>query len=425
MFNFNINNYMDNIAETPDEFYRGLNQATINSLWWNTTQLRTVKEENYPFDNNYEEIQAWINTVSDVTTNTDKVIANYIELIFKDIEHEFNYRGQKYIYKTNGTDEDTYLCYEKLNPLTQVPNTKLIMCNNKIKWINRENGAIYEEPIFVGWQLTSTNNQVSGDGTVPQRRLVCMMQGNEKTRSIKENNRFLLGHTKAFKVTQIDDTDLGRTNDEYATLLTMYIEWSPIIPNDNKELNIADYYGNNYSIKINQDDISQTMGFIGNLTATTKYNDNVSNLEIQWESLSPSIVSISQNGEYEIIGEIGESAVIRCYIKGNALVYDEITISVVDSTTANEELIIEPSGIINIYQGSSQVIKCGLYKDGILQPDLVTCTPNWINNKNYILSNVGNTYTIKNIKMSQNPLVLNFTVNSISQSITVNLKALF
>lgn len=425
MFNFNINNYMDNVAESPNDFYRGLNQATISSLWNNTTQIRKVKEENYPFDNNYEEIEAWVSTISDITTNTDKVVANYIELIFKEIEHEANYRGQKYVYKTNDVDEDTYLCYEKLNPLTQIPNTKLIMCNNKIKWINYENGAIYEEPIFVGWELTSTNNQVSGDGTVPQRRLVCLMQGNEKTRSIKENNRFMLGHTKAFKVTQIDDTDLGKTNDEYSTLLTMYIEWSSILPSDNKELNIADYYNNNYEIKINQDNFSQVHGFSGTLTATTKYNNNISDLDVVWESNQGDIVSINQNGIYELIGLVGESATIKCYVAGNPLIYDEILINIIENPTHVEELIINPNGTINLYQGSVQTIVCGLYKDGVLQSDLISCNRSWENDKNYTISSVGNTYTIKNVKKSSNPLILTFNVNSIVQTVTINLKALF
>ena len=95
MFNFNTNNYLNNITQTPHEHYHDLIQATVDSQWNNTTLLDYIKEENIPFDGEYTKQEVWVDTISDVTVNTLKVIGNYINVTFKDIDHPRNYRGQK------------------------------------------------------------------------------------------------------------------------------------------------------------------------------------------------------------------------------------------------------------------------------------------------------------------------------------------
>ena len=81
-------------------------------------------------------------------------------------------------------------------------NVQIIKCNNKIRWIN-SSGNIIEEPCFIGWEMSSTNNGVTKDVTIEQRRLVCLIQGNSNTNEIISNQRFLLSKTSAFKVTQV------------------------------------------------------------------------------------------------------------------------------------------------------------------------------------------------------------------------------
>ena len=53
-----LQNYLDNIAETPKQYYDNLHQATINSRWEDTTQLYLVKEQKaLPFKDEYEEYE--------------------------------------------------------------------------------------------------------------------------------------------------------------------------------------------------------------------------------------------------------------------------------------------------------------------------------------------------------------------------------
>lgn len=422
---FTLDDYMKHIPQTPDEFYRELNQATIDSVWNNTTQIRTIKEENFPFDNTYKECEAWVNTVADVTTNTDKVIGNYISVLFRNIDHPNNYRGQKYLYKTDNINEDYYLCYDKINPLTQTSNTKLIMCNNKLKWIDTKNGAIYEEPVFVGWELTSTNNQISKDGIVQERRLVCLIQGNKDTRGIKPNQRFIIGHNKAFKVTQIDDTNLEHINEEYPTLFILYIEWCSILPSDNLELNIADYYSGEYNVSVSPQVISQESGFEGKINATIKYNDLVVDLPLIWESSDESVVLVDNIGNYKLVGNPNNTATIKCYIKGNENSYGLSNVEIIEVVNITKELIINPNETVEIYQGDSQLFECGLYINGVKQSDLIECIPSWSNSKNYTISHYMGGYILNNLKYSTEPLYLTFKIQDITQTVKVILRALF
>ena len=103
-------NYISNMAQTPKESWKGLNQASIDNAWQDTTQLRTIKEQVYPFSDKYTEYNVWVSTVSDISVNTDKTISNLIYVLFQDCTHTLNHRGQKYLYKLDGTNESTFLC---------------------------------------------------------------------------------------------------------------------------------------------------------------------------------------------------------------------------------------------------------------------------------------------------------------------------
>jgi hypothetical protein len=425
---YNMENYINKFTQNPSDFYKGLNQATIDSVWDNTTQVRKVKEESYPFNEEYTEYEAWVSTVADVTTSTNKVIGNYIELLFRNIDHPLNYRGQKYKYKTDGEREDTYLCYDKLNPLTNTSNTKLIKCNNKLRWINVNNGKVYEEPMFIGWQLMATNNQISKAGTIPERRLVCLVQGNENTRYIHENQRFILSHNKAFKVTQVDDLNLEDL-EENATLLTLYIEWCPILPIDNLELNLAGEKDNNYILSTTDYVYQVTSGTEGIIPVTLKYNDNViENPELVWSSSDSNVIEINELGEYKALGSENTMAIITASLKDNIAVSMEITFVVVSQNTpSHKRIVTSPDGEINLFQGESQEIKAYMEISG--KPDyskVITCRPDWQDNKYFSLADKGNgVFEITNNRTSQNRLTLWFECEGNVAAVYIKLKALF
>lgn len=233
----NYSQYINNIAQSPSDTYNSIAQETIKKQWDNTTQLRMVQEENYPFNQEYTEYEAWISTISNVSVNTDKIIGDYIGILFKDCDHPQNYKGQKYIY-----NNDTYLCYDRLNKLTQVSDFKCIRCNNTMSWIDRGSKEIYSEPMFLGYEVTSTNNQISKEGTIGNSRLIIFCQANEKTKSIGINQRFIFQHKSAFKVEEINNYNQESGTNGDVTFLKFHMVKDTINPQtDNIELNLADY----------------------------------------------------------------------------------------------------------------------------------------------------------------------------------------
>jgi hypothetical protein len=427
IISFNTRGYQDIIAEQPKEYYTNLTQAVIDTFFDDNINIKKIKEQVYPFSDEYIEHEVIVDTVSDVTVNTTKVIGDYIYIMFKEVSHNINYRGQKYLYDTNNDGiEHTYLCYDKLNPLSLVPEFKAIRCNNQIKWLDKTNGDILQEPVFIGFEITSTNNSIAKEGIIPQRKLVVILQGNKQTKNIGLNDRFILNHKRVFKVTEINDMIMNNINDDSSvTMITMYIEWDSLLPQDNPELNIADYYSNTYRVEINQPDVEQIQNYQGQLTATVKINDKVvDNTQVEWLSANENVVTITQDGIYRLVGAIGSTAQIKCYIDGNESIYDTINVTVVQDYLG--EKVIQISPIISVLNElETQQFECGVYINNIKQSDLVVCTPNWAGD-NYTLEESIDGYILTNNRKSTMPLILTFSSGSCEPIVmSINLDGLF
>ena len=406
-----------NTANDNEDYYRTYAQEWINKYFYDTDLIRTIKEEKYPFNKEYMDYEVHVDTVSDVTVNTNKVVGNYLALIFKDCDHK-TYRGQKFIY-----EEEPYLCYDITKDLSRVAKAQIIKCNNKIRWIN-SSGATIEEPCFIGFEMTATNNNVTKDSTVEQRRLVCLVQGNANTNEIITNQRFLLSKTSAFKVTQVFKENLDNISDEYSNLFTMYIEWNSVLNTDNKDLLLADYYTSNYTLQIDQSDLSLLPSSIGQLTATTTLNGNITTVPLTWASSNSQVATIDQNGNYAVVGLSGTTCTITCTVQGNKTVSDSINISVASVPLGDKALIITPNAVDSIKVNSTKSIYYGVYLNGVLQADVVTVTPSGASSTCYSITNVSGGIDVKCLKISSTPLTLTFTSGSLTKVMTINLVGL-
>jgi len=420
-----LNVYMNNIWQTPSDYYKDFDQAFMDSYWDDTTQIRTIKEQSYPFSDVYTEYECRVSTVTDFKTNTNKVDADYISVLFKDIDHPLNNRGQKYLYKPNGIDDNYYLCYDKLNPLSQTANFKCIRCNNYLTFL-LEDGKIIKEPCFVGYEYTSIRNNVTKDATTPERRLVCLVQGNNNTSGIKINQRFILQHSQAFKITEMNVLNQENNNTEEVTMYTFYIEWSSILSAvDNLELNIADYYQSKYTVKINSSDLSLITGSTGQLTYETTLNGViVTGVPVKWSTSDSNVITVDSGGNYHAIGLSGSTAVITCYIDSNTNINDSINVAVASSASTTKELIINPITIPRLTTGDVQLINYGIYINNVLQSDVVTITPSGASSTCYTLTYDTNSVYVTNVTKSMTPLILTFTSGLLSQQVSITLGGL-
>jgi hypothetical protein len=405
------------VVQSNEDFYRENGQAWIDGFFDNSTLVRTIQEEIYPFNQVYEEYETHVDTISEFTVNTTKVEGDYLSLIYRDCSHE-TYRGQKVIY-----EDKPYLIYQKTEPLSRVARTKIIKCNNKIKFIDKLTGTIITEPIFVGFELSATNNNVTKDATVDSRRLICLIQGNKYTSEFIEEQRFMLSKKKAFKITQIGDINKDDIDEEYPTMITLYIEWSPVSANDSKDLLIADYYDSLYTLSINSTNLSLSPSSIGQLTSTVKLNDVIqSNIPLKWSTSNSSVVKIDSLGNYQVVGLDGTMAAITCSIDGNETIFDTISLDVVTTPIVDKQIVINPTSVSRLLQGKSVDINYGVYDGDTLTSDVIVVTPSGANSTNYNLTYSSGKVTVTNLLKTTTPLVLTFTSGSLtSKTISITL----
>lgn len=413
MFKFNVKNYTDNIAQTPAENWQGLHQATLDDMWNDTTQVYKVKEQNaLPFTDEYTEYEAWLSTVSDDLINYSKVYSDFIRLFYRDLNHKQNYKGQYYKLKLDGEHEETYICYDRMNLTTLTADFKCVRCNNVLTWID-EFGNIITLPCYLGTDITSTNNLISKGGIVPNMRMIILVQANDFTKSIVKNQRFMFEHSTAFKVEEINNFMQEQGTNGEVTCIKIYINYCAILPSDNIELNICDYYSVDYSVKINQDNIEQVYGFTGNLTATVEnFGQVVEDIPVIWKSTDNSVVRIDEDGNYKIVGSNGKQAEIICSLANNQNVNDKIYVTVVDSVIDNKIIIVDPDNITKLKENQSITFNANVYNEGLLQSDIVTCIPTGADTKCYELTNIDNQFTLKIKRRSNIPLTLTFSAEN-------------
>lgn len=414
MFNFNRQNYTNNIAQTPKEYWENLHQATIDTMWRDTTQIYTIKEQNaLPFTDEYTEYEAWVATVSDDLINYSKVYSDFVRLSYRNLEHKQNYKGQYYKFALDGEHEEYYICYDRMNKTTLTADFKVVRCNNVLTWID-EYGNIIKQPCYLGTDVTSTNNLIGKDGIVPNARLIILVQANDFTKSIVKNQRFMFEHSTAFKVEEVNNYMQEQGTDGEVTCVKIYINYSAIIPNDNVELNICDYYDVNYTVNIDQEEkIEQINGFTGTLTATVKDLDTVvENIPIKWSSSDSTVVKIDDNGNYEIVGTVvGNKAIITCALSANEEINDSIEIEVVASAITNKVIITNPNNIKLLKEKDKVDFICQVYNEGDLLPDTVTCVASNVPQKCYELTPITNGYSLKIKAQYNKPLILTFSAS--------------
>ena len=422
MFKFNRKSYTDNIAQTPKEYWEGLHQATLDTMWNDTTQIYTIKEQSaLPFIDEYTEYEAWVATVSDDLINYSKVYSDFVRLLYRDLDHKQNYKGQYYKFALDGEHEETYICYDRMKLSTLTADFKVVRCNNVLTWID-EYGNIITLPCYLGTDITSTNNLIGKDGIVPNMRMIILVQANDFTKSIVKNQRFMFEHSTAFKVEEVNNYMQEQGTDGQVTCIKIYINYSAIIPSDNVELNICDYYDIDYTVKIDQETINQEKGFEGVLTATTKNLGQVIDMPVNWYTSDNTVVQIDDNGNYKIVGEVGDKATITCKMQANENIQDSIEIIVADVVIENKVIIVNPNNLETLKEMQSVIFTCGVYNEGELLSDIVTCTPSGLNTKSYKLEQVeNNKYILTALKRGTNKLKLTFSADDCEDYI-INIK---
>lgn len=344
---------------TPNDYYRDLAQSFINQSWTNNAAKTPenggeIKEQAGIGSDEYKIIDAWVKTtVGDVTTGM-RDSGDFIKIYFRDIDH-IVVRGLYYQFFNSW-----WICNEFGHFSGIAQDAGLRRCNNVLKIVDPENGSVFSVPCVVDYDMSSPSAQVSRYIITPNNHAAVMVQGNVNTlRLFKTNTRYVLGG-RPFKLYGYQNAlNLNLTTD-YDTLLYLDLYLDEIHDGDDLVNGVA-YNGDyNYKVKINSTDMTLSAGSTGVLTVDVVLNGKEVDRPVVWKTSNPEIVTIDQNGNYTVVGEVGQSADIAVMLSGNKSVTDSIKITIGEQVV-EPKIYLDPAfDTIREYQTIEFDVKIGI-----------------------------------------------------------------
>ena len=378
--------------QTPNDYFRDLQQAAIDNLFDCTSARYTVQEQDAIGASTYHEIDVWLDYIVGTTSSGVKQGADFTQLMFRDIEHPV-FQGLYYIFDNNYHISYFYNRYDGLEKALAVRR-----CNNAMRIVDPENGSIFSIPCVIDYDMTSPNQQVSSYIITPNNHAVVMVQGNSDTlRLFKLNTRYMF-NGRPFKLLAYQNAIWYDLQNEEPTLLYLELYLDELHDKDDIENGIA-YNGEyDYAIQIDADDMELINGSSGTLTATVTLNGIEVDSNVVWASSDTAVVMIDSNGQYQIVGSSGTSATVTATLEGNTIVTSSITIQVVDEQSIQPLVTINPLfSKIRQYESITFTVEV-MYGSNLVIPDTVQVSivqgSQVLSNQYLTITQSGSQYTI-------------------------------
>lgn len=402
-------------SRMPHERYIEHMQALINNRWKNSTQtgFRIWQEEPYA-SNEWKRAQISVDTAIDIGTGFKKG-DDFKVFSHRDISKEI---ALGTMFKT---ETDYWLCINTNAFASTINSCEVRRCNNVLKWINPLNGFIYEQMCCVDYEYSSPQPSKDKDVVVASGHIFVLVQGNDLTRSLRKNQRFIF-NGQAFKLMawQTLLNDEANKRDSNLLYLDLYLDLEN--PSDDLINNVANATDYVYSIDINPDFVEQVQGFKGQLSATVMLGNEVVDRKLVWEG--DKNVQVGEDGTYTLVGVVGSKAIISVHIDGNPDLVETHTITIVDSMQDNYEIVVSPL-FSEVRQKLPQKFSVYLYNNGIRLDGVVDCQVSGLDASYYSLIQDDHDFELSAKKIAQKPLTLTFSVGDTTKAIDVIMKPFF
>ena len=398
--------------QTPNDYFRDLQQAAIDNLFDCTSARYTVQEQDAIGASTYHDIDVWLDYIVGTTSSGVKQGADFTQLMFRDIEHPV-FQGLYYIFDDNYHISYFYNRYDGLEKALAVRR-----CNNAMRIVDPDNGSIFSIPCVIDYDMTSPSQQVSSYIITPNNHAVVMVKGNKDTlRLFKLNTRYIF-NGRPFKLLAYQNALLQDLSNQNPTLLYLDLYLDEIHDKDDIENGLA-YNGEYiYNIQIDADNMELSNGVKGNLSATITLNGEEVKRNVLWASSNEDAVLINVAGGYTIIGSSGSSTTITATLDGNPNVSSTITIQVVDSQVVKPLILINPAfNKIRQFESIDFSIEV-MYGSTLLVPQNITLslseTGQVLSNQYLTITQSGNRYIITANTVATTPQILYVSVQNAS-----------
>ena len=401
--------------QTPNDYFRELQQASIDGLFDCTSAKYTIQEQDEIGSSSFHDIEVWLDYIVGTTSSGVKNGNDFTKVIFQDIDH-FTIQGLYYIFDNNYHISYFYNKYDGLEKSLAVRR-----CNNAMKIIDPQNGSIFSIPCVIDYDMTSPNQQVSSYIITPNNHATVMVQGNEDTlRLFKLNTRYMF-NGRPFKLLAYQNALLQDLLNQTPTLLYLDLYLDEIHEKDDIENGLA-YNGEyEYAIQIDAENMDLTNGSSGTLSATITLNGEEIKRDVLWSTSDENTVSIDLAGKYTVVGSSGSSATITATLNGNTDVVSTIIIQVVDSQVVQPLVLLNPTfNKIRQFESIAFTIEV-MYGSTLITPDIVeiSLSPNKIilSNQYIDITQTENQYIITANAISLLPQTLYINIKNTSPSI--------
>lgn len=401
------------MIQMPNEEFRELQQAAIDDMWEVTTARYSVLEQDDFGPLTFHEIEVWFDYVVGVTSTFMKNGNDYRKLIFKSIDHECN-RGRYYKF------DNSYWIVDFTDPMITVQKFVTVRrCNNWLRMVDPENGAIVQWPCVIDYDATSPSPQIGSNIITPNNHLTVMVQGNKETsRLFKYNTRFMLG-SRPFKIQAFQNAIMSNDKTEQTNLLYLNLYLDELHDKDNKELQLA-YNGEfNYSIQIesNSELVDVRVGQTGKLYASILLNGQEVDRKIEWKSNYPDVVVIDYEGEYTVLKKWFKSVTITAFMTDNPDIKASIQFNIVNKDNIVPIIDIIPDFTkirqYEIIDFNVETIYDGKPLQDIISTVSLSENEQIMNNQYLSIQDMSNNqYTIEAVNISNVPQLLYITVES-------------
>ena len=403
--------------QTPNDYFRDLQQAAIDNLFDCTSAKYTIQEQDAIGSSTYHNVDVWLDYIVGTTSSGVKNGNDFTQLMFRDIDH-FTIQGLYYIFDDNYHISYFYNRYDGLEKALAVRR-----CNNVMRIVDPENGSVFSIPCVIDYDMTSPSQQVSSYILTPNNHAIVMVQGNSDTlRLFKLNTRYMFSG-RPFKLLAYQNAILYDLQNQTPTLLYLDLYLDELHDKDDVENELA-YNGEyDYTIQIDADNMELINGSMGALTATVTLNGSEVDGNVVWSSSDASVVTIDSNGQYQVVGGSGTSATITAMLRGNTNLTSTITIQVVEAQSVQPLATLNPLfSKIRQYESIAFVVEV-VYGSTVITPESVqvslTQGSQVLSNQYLTITQSGSQYTITANAIATEPQILYVTVQNTSPSFQV------
>lgn len=298
---------------------------------------------------------------------------------------------------------------------------KIIECNNYLNFVTKY-GEIKKYPVYFNDKAQRTDFFYSPNGTIQNGRVELDVPYDKYTTTIEMNDKFMFDGV-VYKVTYVSKHNPNTLEFKNGVVTLMFTIDEKSNAHDDIENNITNVNKvNRFNLVCDIDNIVGNVGNKGKIVAKITDNNVDCNEEISYEIENKNIISIDENGNYELLKN-GECQ-IKVYMKNNPDKVKIICVTVNDIHVVDDiKIEIIPNETF-IYEEESKTYTCKKYVNNVEVGDNLTITDiSTMKDGYYEIDIVGNTFTIHNLKKhSSKKVEIDVTDGTITEHVSIQLK---